>query len=329
MKNLNVYVIHCKNIQNRALNIDNLILKFKQLDSSYNVNFKIIEDYPVSELDNEKLSNLVKLEKIEDVKYEKYNNFLRNLTPQSISKSLKHYKCYQEIKKNDDSDFNLILEDDVSLEDTNFETNFNSIIKQLDTFDICMMGIPSSVENIEQNVFKVIDTKKIYNTLPGCDSYLISKKCAKTLANNFIPIRFELNVQLSFIAEMNNVSIQQASPNLFIELSKVGKFKSTTNINNVPIYNIKYKEMSNLIVKPALDSEDIIKLKGLWDDEFLKENPDYLYLKALYLFKQEKYIESKQHFDAVYMKFKEVGLPLNKDSNFMANYTEIFKFVQQ
>ncbi len=328
MKNLNVYVIHCKNIKNRETNIDSLVLKFKQLDSSFNVKFKTIEDYPVSELDNEKLVNLVKLEKIEDEKYEKYNNFLRNLTPQSISKSLKHYKCYQEIKKNGDDDINLILEDDVSLEDTNFETNFNSIVNQLTKFDICMMGIPSSVENIEQNTFKVIDTKKIYNTLPGCDSYLISKKCAKTLANNFIPIRFELNVQLSFISEMNNITIKQASPNLFIELSKVGKFKSTTNINNVPIYNIKYKEMNSLIMKPALDSEDIIKLKSLWDDEFLKENPDYLYLKALYLFKQERYAESKQHFDIVYNKFKKIGLTLNKDCNFLQNYVEIYKFVQ-
>ena len=329
MQNLNIYIIHNKDLTNRAKSVEQLISKFKLLDKLFTVNIKLIEDYPVNELTEEKLKNIVKLEKIEDVKYDKYNNFLRNLTPQSISKTLKHFKCFQEIKKNNEADINLVVEDDVSIEDVNIVDNFSTIVKNLNkNFEICMLGIPSSIENVEQNVYKTIDSKLIYNTLPGNDSYLISKKCAEILAINFIPIRFEMNIQLSFISELSNINILQASPNLFVEGSKIGKFKSTTNINNAPIYNIKYKDMSNLIVKPVLDSEDIIKLKSIWDDEFLKDNPDVDYLRALYLFKQEKYEESKKFFDKVYENFKSLNLPLNKDSNFMANLVEIYKFVQ-
>ncbi len=329
MKNLNIYIIHSTLLIERLENINQLKNTFNKLDKYYNINIEIVEDYPHNQLNKDKIANLVNLAPIEDENYKKYNNFLRNLTPQSISKNLKHYKCIQEIKKNKSDDINLVLEDDVSVEDTNFENIFCSIINKLDkNFDICMLGLPSSSNLIEKDTFKIIDSKLIYNTLPGCDSYLISVNGANKLLSNFVPIRFELNIQFSFSAEINNMVINQLSPNIMVEGSKVGKYKSSTNVNNLPLYNFKYKELNNLILKPHLDEDDKNKIKLLLEDQFLQDNPDLIYLKALYDFKNEKYENSLKLFTKVYNIYKNMGLPLTKDSNFMINMVEIYKFVQ-
>ena len=328
-KNLNIYIIHCAALTNRDNNIKNLKLKFKTLDDKYSIKYNLIEDYAVETLNKDILQNLIKMEKIEDEKYASYNNFLSNMTSQSISKTLKHYKAYQEIKKNKAEDLNMIIEDDVDFEHTEFAKNFDIIIEKLDNdFDICLLGLPSSTDFIEANTINIIESNKIYNTIPGADSYLISNKCAQLLAKELVPIRFDLNIQLSYVTLKNKIKVQQCSPNIMVEGSKIGIFKSTVNVNNIPIYNFKYKEVSLLIAKPELDADDLSKLNKLWDDEILKNNPDFIYLKALYLFKLEKYKESKDLFDQVYKVYKGLCLPITKDTNFLNNYVEIFKFVQ-
>lgn len=329
MKNINVYIIHCPSLSNRIALMDDFKKKFSVLEESYKINYKTIIDYKHTDITKEQLSNLVKLEKIENENLQKYNNFIRILTPQTISKSLKHYKVLQEIKNNNSEDINLVIEDDIMVEDTDLPKNFNILIKKLgNDFDICMLGIPSSMENIEKDTYNVIDSKKIYNTLPGSDSYLITSKCATNLVSNFIPIRYEYNIHLTFLAELCNINIKQASPNIFIEASKIGKIKSTTNINNVPIYNFKYKELNSLILKDNLTVDEKDKLQSLLNDEFLSKNPDFIYLKALYQFKLGNYLDSKVLFDEVYEHYKTLNLPISKDSNFLLNFVEIFKFVQ-
>jgi hypothetical protein len=329
MKNLNIYIIHSAYLVDRMDNINHLKETFNKLNKIYNVNIEIVDDYPHDQLNKEKIKNLIKLEPIEEENFKKYNNFLRNLTPQSLSKNLKHYKCLQEIKKKDQNDINLVLDDDVTVEDNNFKDNFSLIISKLNKdFDICMLGLPSASNLIVKDTFTIIDSKLIYSTLPGCDSYLISSNGANKIFTEFIPIRFELNIQLSYAAEKKNIIINQLSPNIMVEGSKVGKYKSTTNVNNVPLYNFKYKELNNLILKPNLENDDKQKINVLLEDDFLKDNPDFIYLKALYHFKNEEYQDSLKLFNKVYEIYKNMGLQLNKDSNFLLNMVEIFKFVQ-
>jgi GR25 family glycosyltransferase involved in LPS biosynthesis len=335
MRNLNIYIIHCSLLIEREDNIKNIESIFNKLQqnnnpSLWNVNIKIINDYQFNTFDKEKIKNLVKLEPIEEEDFKKYNNFLRNLTPQSISKTLKHFKCFQEIKNSkNNEDINLIIEDDVTIEDVKFIDNLQLIISKLDpNFDICMLGLPSSTNFIENNTYSIIDSKNIYNTIPGSDSYFISIKGANKLLNNFIPIRFELNIQLSYAAEKNNVIINQVSPNITVEGSKIGIFKSRTNINNFPIYNFKYKEFNNLILKPNLDEEEKKKLILLSQDDVLKNNPDFQYLIGLYHFKNEEYTKTLEIFNNVYEIYKLLNLQLSKESNFIQNMVEIYKFVQ-
>jgi hypothetical protein len=329
MKNLNIYIIHCPLLVEREENIKNIESIFNKFNLLFNIHIKIIDDYQFNILDKEKIKNLVKLEPIEEEDFKKYNNFIRNLTPQSISKTLKHFKCFQEIKNQKDESLNLIIEDDVAIEDVKFIDNLQLIISKLNPdFDICMLGLPSSNNLIENNTYTIIDSKKIYNTIPGSDAYFLSTKGATKLLNNFIPIRFELNIQLSYAAEKNNIIINQVSPNITVEGSKIGTFKSRTNINNFPIYNFKYKEFNNLILKPTLDEEEKKKIILLSQDEVLKNNPDFQYLIGLYYFKNEEYTKTLEIFNNIYQIYKFLNLQLSKESNFVQNLVEIYKFVQ-
>jgi GR25 family glycosyltransferase involved in LPS biosynthesis len=328
MTNLNIFIIHSASLINRLENIKNLQTTFENF-KKFVVKFEIIEDYPFEQLDGEKIKNLIKLEPIQNETFQKYNGFLRNLTPQSVSRTLKHYKCLQEIKKKNLNDINIVIEDDVSIENEKFEENLSDIISRLDKdFNICFLGLPSASNLIEKNKFNIIDSKLIYNTLPGVDSYIISNGGATKLLNDFIPIKFDLNIQFSYIGEKNNILFNQISPNIMVEGSKIGKYKSTTNINNIPLYNFKYKELNNLIVKADLNDAEKKTIEELLKDTNLLNNPDFLYLQALYLFKKEQYKESLEIFNKVYEIYKSLNLQVNKDSNFMNNYTEIFKFVQ-
>ncbi len=329
MKNLNIYIIHSTYLVDRLENINEIKATFNKLNNDYNISIEVVEDYNYKELNQEKIRNIVKLDPLEDSNYQKYNNFLRNLTPQSISKILKHYKCLQEIRKKNSDEINLIIEDDVSIEEQNLRESFNTIVSKLgENYDMCLLGLPASSNLVEKNTFKIIESKLVYNVIPGCDTYLISSQCANKILAEFIPIRFELNIQYNYLCEKNDIVIKQITPNIVVEGTKVGKYKSSTNVNNIPLYNFNYKDLNNLILKPNLDNNEKMKIDKLFEDEFLKDNPDFIYLKALYSFKNEKYEESLKLFNKVYSMYLKCELPLNKESNFLLNYTEIFKFTQ-
>jgi hypothetical protein len=297
-----------------------------QLDK-HNVNYRVISDYPLDELNVSALQKLVNGAPIEKDIGKKYNPLIKHMSISCISKMLKHYKVFSIIKTlNNFGEINMIIEDDCIIK------NVDELISVMDEFnnsdnDLCFLSdTQKHAPNGPNTITKLNNATELPFISSAC--YLIKSKAAEVLASNFIPIKFETNVQLSFIAESHNLNVAM-SKNLVQENSKFGVTKSTTSVDNVPIFDDKWISANKLINKTELTAEENVLLTAFINEEFDTSRPDYTLLQALYSFKSKDYSKSKLLFDKVYEIYDSMNLSLTKDYIFMQNYIELFKFNQK
>ena len=201
---MKVFVVHYDKLVKRKENMINQLNKF-------NYEYEFISNYGQDKLT------------LNDKKK------FRNLTNGEISVSLHHIECFKKIAESP-KDYALILEDDAIL-----HPKFNSILefykKQLpENWDMLFIGDGCNM-HIDKNL--LITEKNIYeNKTTRClDSYLISKKCCKTILEKLNLPNYTILVPvdhwLNCVILKNNFNVFWAEPTIATQGSEKGAYKSS------------------------------------------------------------------------------------------------------
>lgn len=327
MVEINVYIIHYEKLDDRKENIELLKSYINPLD---NVNFKIITDHEPESINMNNIKNLISMNPLEESENQFYNNFNTKLSIHSISNGLKHFKAIQMISKEKETSINIVFEDDVMCSSKLF-SQLNSLHSNINEvpWDIVLLGQPSEeVQNTNNlSLKKISPTNTIF---PCIDSYLIKPSFAKTILINFFPLRYPLNIQLSYVIDkMNNQNCYKIFPNITGDGSKIGIYTSSILPNNVLLFNNIYKTIyTTLENNTKLSEEQITEIKALLDKNEYKQSPDFIHIEALLYMKIGDLQKSKDLFEKAYDTFTIKNSPMNNTSVFLKNYINIFKMIQ-
>jgi hypothetical protein len=141
-----------------------------------------------------------------------------------------------------------------------------------------------------------------------------------------LPIVYQTNISLSLNFNREGMEVFKTFPNAFIDGSKVGKFTSSINNNNVLLLHSTYNKLYAMIQGEVEFDETRFNVE--YDRSEYPESPDLMYLKGLALLKMNKVEEAKKIFDIVFEKYCEDGCVLNKTCSFMGNYMNFFRVLQ-
>lgn len=328
---LNIYFIHSKALKERKSVIDNFtsILKKYRFKNVTVSSVTIIDAYDPEDITMETIRKYVDYSKIQESHVEFYNQLLRNLHVNQLSNTLKHLKALELVAKNsNDKELNLILEDDILYEDK-ICLSLEKMLQALpESFDVVLLGMPTTNEVIDKSKFSFQDTHKIFRVLPVCDSYLVSHSAAKALAMNYTPVKFANNHQLSFVADKLGIKTIQSIPNIFIDGSKYGFFLSKLSSNNPLIFNNDFVNLRALVSKDTLTSEDHANILSLLTRSAIKDNPDFIHLECLYHIKKKDYKTAIKRFENAYNTYNVNGCILSNDSVFLKDYIRAHKHIQ-
>lgn len=330
MKRINVFFIHAQWLKDR----EKVISEFNRIFGKYNfkdirgTKVRVITDHDPNNIGADIISKSVSYAPLQD-ELAVYNGFLKNLHVFQLSNALKHYKALEEIVNNtDEGDINIILEDDVLYEDK-MCMNLEKIINDLpEVYDIVFLGLPSNVDPKKRNEVKFQPYREMFKVLPYSDSYILSKAGAKKLYDNYLPIKFVTNVQLSYTLDKIKMEGLIAIPNIFMDGSKFGMFLSVLNPNNNLMFNNDYMK-----IRMALNEELTPQSKEMLEKTFkespIRVHPDFQHLQALYLTKIQKYDEAQKVFEDALKVFQGNNCILNHESQFLKDYLSIYKYMQK
>jgi GR25 family glycosyltransferase involved in LPS biosynthesis len=234
------------------------------------------------------------------------------------------------ISKEKETSINIVFEDDVMCSSKLF-SQLNSLYSNINEvpWDIVLLGQPSEeVQNTNNLSLKKISPTNII--FPCIDSYLIKPSFAKTILINFFPLRYPLNIQLSYVIDkMNNQNCYKIFPNITGDGSKIGIYTSSILPNNVLLFNNIYKTIyTTLENNTKLSEEQITEIKALLDRNEYKQSPDFIHIEALLYMKIGDLQKSKDLFEKAYDTFTIKKSPMNNTSVFLKNYINIFKMIQ-
>ena len=322
---LNVYVVHVDTFQFRKLTCERL-KDLLEKDTRFKVNFQYIMDFDPQTISQDEVRQYVNYEQIKDEPLNIFNSLLKNLHVNHLSNSLKHRRAIQYAAEAADDEISLILEDDVVFNDNILDALKSTIEHKPEGCDLYFLGLPSSRDADS----KYQKTEEVFKVLPACDSYIITKEAAKTMYEDFAPIKYSNNIQLSYLMMKNNMSSYLAIPNIFIDGSKLGLYFSSLEVNNRLIFNQDYINLSKLVNEQHNYTDDQKKqINQLFIDVKLKTNPEFYYLKAIYELKSGNHIFAKAIFDYAYDLYESNGTILNNQSTFLRDYMRVFKHLQK
>lgn len=318
---LNVYFIHALWLKDREKNIDGFkkIIKDYKFKNISKVNIEVIEDYEPDKLVTQDISKLIDYSQLPD--NNKFNAFLKNIHLFQLSNSLKHYKALTEIKDNsNENDINLIVEDDILYEDKIAlmldRLTREEYIKELiyDNNNILFLGFPTNIKNADHKFQK---TKEVFvNGIPYNDSYIISKKTASLLQENYLPIKFTNNIQLTYLLDKLEIESYLSIPNLFIDGTKFGSHLSVLTPNNILLFNNEY-----MVAKENIDTYDFTK------ETPLHNHPEFMCLKALQYRNKGKYKKAIELYDKALKIFKANNCIINNECEFLKEYICVYKYI--
>lgn len=338
MTDINIFIIHYTKLVKREGLFSRIQTTLCNLvtNNDIKLNMKIVSKFDPETLNKEFVKRIFDSEDIADKQHDLYNKYIVK-TPQVnfISNCLKHMDALNQIaKSSNDNDINIIIEDDVVFDNTldgkimDFVTNKKFLKSDGVPYDIIFFGLPcQSTDNTTDKSLQVIDIPNV-NILPCCDSYFISKSCAKSLAKGYVPIKFPNNIQLSYLISKNSFKVGKVFPNIMADGSKIGVVTSSISPNNILIFNSTYKKVYTLLQKENPTNEDIDTIKELLDNNDMKESADFIFLEGLFLLRIKKYQEAKVRFDKAIFLYEDNMSPLSNQSAIIQNYIELCKYIQ-
>ena len=335
--NINVCVIHYSKLKHRIPTIDNINKTFNNITNRLKhvtVNIKIIENFDPETLHPDFIKRVFNSDELTSSENTTFNKFkINSPNPNLISNCLKHMEALKFISTQNDTDFNIILEDDVFYNDK-FEQQFEELLttNNYENFDMIFFGLPGEKpkEYVEDGPIIIADTDiNDKGILPCCDSYYIKNTAAKALTNLYIPIKYPNNVHLSYVIDKCKLKCGRTYPNLLVDGSKIGFATSTLSPNNILLFNNAYKLVYKILEKPGLTSDDLKIIDDVFTKNTIKNNPDFLFLEGLYNMKLKQYDKTKILFDEAYEHYVKNCSPLNNQSALIQNYIDLSKYLQK
>jgi hypothetical protein len=284
-----------------------------------------IDDFDPDAIDSQVLASMVKLEPLQTGKV--FDGMVKNLHVKQVSQVLKHYKAYQLFAKSS-ADWLLVIEDD-TLTSQGVADILNKLMNNSSLqaeFDIINLScpIPMTIANSEG----LHEITQHFRFTPTVDAYLVKKEAAIKLAESYIPVHFAQTTQLSFVADKLGLKIGMHVPNLFVNGSKLGVYLSSLEVNNRLFMNTDYNKMFSIMTKPVITDEDMKEVMNILSQTSFKDHPDFQYQLAILHMRRGEYAKSKELMEKVYNIYTENDCILNSESEFLLNYTRIFRFDQ-
>ena len=328
---LNIYFIHCKALALRKPLCDKLLAK---LEDGFQCKAKFITQFDPADIGCMNPDALMDITPCPEPMTE-FNPFIKKIDTPALSNALKHCAAIRSVVNNPsaDKEWNLVLEDDVCFSEGVIKQLMEAMAKLSSTpdWDLSFLGFPAIRELVDKSaeVPKLEPVLSVHKTLPGCDSYFISKKGAEKLGKEFIKVKFDCNIHLTYLIKKLELQALVYTPSVFIEGSKLGTYVSSLNPNNLLIYNQVFREMFSLVQNTTSYSEQDIKNFGkLWELTPYKTHPDFMYIKALFMFKRQLFKEARGLFEQCFENYRKNNCIINKESVFLNNYIELCKATQ-
>jgi hypothetical protein len=142
------------------------------------------------------------------------------------------------------------------------------------------------------------------------------------------PIHFTQTTQLSYVANKLGLRIGMHSPNLFVNGSKLGVYLSSLDINNRLFMNPDYNRVFAIMTKAIVTDEDMKEAHDIISKTNFKDHPDFQYQLSILHMRRGEYAKSKELMDKIYNTYLENDCIINSESEFLLNYTRIFRFDQ-
>jgi GR25 family glycosyltransferase involved in LPS biosynthesis len=323
MPNLLIAVVHDKKFVLRLQTLNTLISK---LVSGFKV--EIIDRYNQDDITTDDINATIKLESPKSETY--FDGMVKHLHVKQVSQALKHKAALEMFIAQDVFDTMLVIEDDVLCSE-NITTELEHAIETLNgspDIDMLFLGCPTPKVMVE-NHLSVAPILQYFKLLPTVDSYLIKKSKAVELLACLLPIRYTIGIQYSFLASQQKIKAYMSSPNIFVNGSKYGVYVSSVDPNNKLFMNNDFNKLAALNSKPEpLTTSEVDEVKKMSVTVQLREHPDFQYQFAVFYMNQKLYKEAKEHFDVAYKFYNENDCIINNNSDFLINYTRIFKYLQ-
>lgn len=336
---LNIYFIHAAGLKERERVITELQkqvqrYRFKNVKK---VVIKTITEYEPQDIHGEVIQRAVNYthfkpedETKENAKqFVQYNQFIKNMHLFQLSNALKHYKALEYIANSSDGDINIVLEDDVVYEEKVCLLLDRLMSNLPSDYDMIFLGLPGNKEIKNKNQIQYQSLSEVFKLLPYTDSYIISKKTAKALYDDFLPIKFVGNIHFSYMIDKHNIKPLICLPNIFIDGSKYGMFLSVLNPNNVLMFNNDYMRIRGMIQKEELLTHpEVEAIEDMIKKSPIQSHPDFMYLKAQFLQKQKKYKEAESVYESAINILTGNNCIVNHECNFLKDYIKLYKYLQ-
>jgi hypothetical protein len=286
---------------------------------------KYIDDHDPENIDSQYVSSVVKLEPLQTGKI--FDGLIKNLHIKQVSQVLKHFKAY-ELFAQSSADWLLVLEDDSLTSQTagdSLEKLMSNSSLQAE-YDLINLSCPIPVSIAKSEGLHEVG--KHFRLIPTVDAYLVKKQAASKLVEAFTPIHFTQTTQLTYATDKLGLRVGMHVPNLFVNGSKLGVYLSSIDINNRLFMNPDYNKVFGITTKPIITDEDMKEAINVLTDTNFKDHPDFQYQLAILHMRRGEYGKSKELMDKVYNIYLENDCILNNESEFLLNYTRIFRFYQ-
>ncbi len=321
---LNIYVVHCKMLEFRKPSCEKLK---SALETVFDINMNYISEYDPNDITSDDIKQFVDYKKVTDERLAPFNQFIKNMHINQLSNTLKHLTALKYISTNATDSLNMIIEDDIVYNDNVADSLQNILTNLPQNHDLIFFGLPAS-KDVDKDA-KYQNVTDVYKILPCCDSYLISPAHAKQFVDEYTPIRFINNIQMSYIIYKLELKPLLCVPNIFVDGSKLGLYFSTLEVNNRLIFNPEY----NTLAKTILDNDSFTtEMKKEIDTQFinvrLKTNPEFYYLKAIFETKKGNYVFAKAIYEYTYNMYQSNGTITNNQSMFLRDYLRLYKHLQ-
>lgn len=333
---VHVYVVHSRRLAGRLPGVlklkDSLASETTSEGAVSTKSFELVCDHEPSELD------AARVKEVANVSGQglppPFNQATGPIHINQLSNVLNHHTCLTRSAACPPSDVCLVVEDDVLY---NEDTVKEAVRKTLEHapaqgWDILFLGLPCTIKNSgdSEDVPRFQPTSEVFRMLPCCDSYLITPATARVLLKDFLPVRFPTHIQLSYLIQKHGLRVYVTWPNVFLDGSKLGAYTSSLNWNNRLSWNPWYVKLNALVKGANQDSPPSLfsEIDNIYSTMNFKEHPDVTYMYALSHIKRKNYVRAKDLMDAAYRMYGENGCILNKGSEFLNTYCDLFSHVQ-
>ena len=315
---LHVYVIHLKKHNNRRSMCDRLRSILHSSEQFVLKSFTYIDQYDPGEPFDQVPIDMSPLQDA----FTNYNQFAQPLKVTQVSNCMKHFHALGKIAactyKIDT--YHIVIEDDVVFN----EDIASTLHAALTTFNkvqgVMFLGMPSTMTT--QGAQRI---KEVYNVLPCCDSYVVDPATAKRLSDNYAPIKFTNNIQMSYLFDKLGISAYLSAPNVFIDGTKLGIYMNSITSNNQLVFNNIYTALIEALAKPELDHEKMTSLLKQAQPDW---HPTFLHIKALYESKKGEYAAAERSFKQALKAYDEHGGVYDSQNELLRDFMKIYRHLQ-